>query len=117
VFVLVGGFMSVIIGMLYKIVPFLIWLHLQNQGRGRVIAPTMKKIIAERDMDRQLLAHLAAYALLLLAVIWPTLFVYPAGLALVVANGWLGWNLWSALSVYRRHQLKIESVIARLAGQ
>jgi len=27
-------FCVVIVGMLYKIVPFLIWLHLQNQGQG-----------------------------------------------------------------------------------
>ncbi len=110
VLVLFGGFMSVIVGMLYKIVPFLIWLHLQNQGQGRVMAPNMKKVIAEREMDRQMLAHFSALALLQLAVFWPPLFVYPAGLALLVANGWLLRNLLSALSLYREHQRKIESV-------
>lgn len=109
---LFGAFMSVIIGMLYKIVPFLIWLHLQNEGlRGRVLAPNMKKIIAASDMDRQLLAHFSACALLLLAVCWPTAFVYPAGIALIVANGWLLRNLWSALAVHRQHLREIERVI------
>jgi hypothetical protein len=32
VLALFGGFLSVMIGMLYKIVPFLVWLHLQNRG-------------------------------------------------------------------------------------
>lgn len=111
VLVLFGAFMSVIVGMLYKIVPFLIWLHLQNQGQGRVAAPNMKKIIAERAMDRQMLAHFASCALLLLAVWWPVGFVYPAGIALVVANGWLLRNLLSALSVYRAQGLKITRTI------
>lgn len=112
VLVLFGAFMSVIVGMLYKIVPFLIWLHLQNRGQpARVAAPNMKKIIAARDMDRQLLAHFAACALLLLAVCWPAVFVYPAGIALVVANGWLLRNLLAANAVHRAHLGEIERVI------
>ena len=111
VLLLFGGFMSVIVGMLYKIVPFLVWLHLQNLGQGRVMAPNMKKIIAEREMNRQMLAHVASCALLLLAVVWPLWFVYPAGLALLVASGGLLRNLLSALSVHREHRLKIESLI------
>lgn len=111
VFLLFGGFMSVMIGMLYKIVPFLIWLHLQQQGQGRVIAPNMKKVIVEGKMNGQMLAHFASCALLLLAVLWPKVFDYPAGIALVFANAWLLRNLLSAMFVYRGHQLKIESVI------
>jgi hypothetical protein len=112
VLVLFGAFMSVIVGMLYKIVPFLIWLHLQNRGQAaRVAAPNMKRIIAARDMDRQLLAHFSACALLLLAVCWPAAFVYPAGIALVVANGWLLRNLLAALAVHRQHLREIERVI------
>jgi len=105
-----GGFMSVIIGMLYKIVPFLIWLHLQNLGRGKLMAPNMKKIIPEQAMTRQMLAHFASCALLVLAVCWPPLFVYPAGLAVMVANGWLLRNVLAGVQVYKTHLLKIESV-------
>jgi hypothetical protein len=114
VLVLFGTFMSVIVGMLYKIVPFLIWLHLQNQGQGRLAAPTMKKVIVERAMDRQLLAHCVSCALMMVSVVWP-LAVYPAGIALIVANGWLLRNLLHALSVHREHLLKIRRalVVAR----
>ena len=62
-------------------------------------------------MNRQMLAHFASCALLLLAVLWPLWFVYPAGLALLVASGGLLRNLLSALSVHREHRLKIKSVI------
>ena len=109
VLVLFGGFMSVMVGMLYKIVPFLIWLHLQNAGQGRVMAPNMKKMISEPAMHRQLIAHLFSCALLLLAVFWPAWFVYPAALALIAASGGLLWNLLAAMRVYREHQLKIDA--------
>jgi hypothetical protein len=109
---LVGGFMSVMVGMLYKIVPFLVWLHLQERGQGRLKAPNMKKVLAEKPMERQVLAHFAALGLLLLAVWQPLWFSYPAGLALMLANGWLLRNLLSAMAVYRDHLAKIEALEA-----
>lgn len=112
VLLLFGGFMSVIVGMLYKIVPFLVWLHLQNLGRGRVIAPNMKKVLAEKQMNGQMRAHFLAFALLLLAVFWPQWFVYPAGVALIVANTWLLRNLIAGITVYRSHLVKIDAIIA-----
>lgn len=117
VLVLFGGFMSVIIGMLYKIVPFLVWLHLQSLGRGKVIAPNMKKVLAETQMKRQMLLHFVAFTLLLLAVFWPQWFVYPAGVALIVANGWLLRNLVAAVHVYRGHLPKIKAALAVQAGK
>jgi uncharacterized membrane protein len=80
VLALFGGGLSVMIGMLYKIVPFLVWLHLQNLGGGRVLAPNMNKVIAARQIDRQMYAHFLALALLLAAAFWPGWFSYPAGL-------------------------------------
>ena len=117
VLVLFGGFMSVIIGMLYKIVPFMVWLHLQSLGRGKVTAPNMKKVLAETQMKRQMLMHFLAFALLLLAVFWPQWFVYPAGVALIAANGWLLRNLFSAVSVYRGHLPKIKAALTVQAGK
>ena len=108
--VLFGGFMSVIIGMLYKIVPFLIWLHLQNLGRGKLMAPNMKKIIEERAMSRQMVAHVVACLLLALAVCWPEWLIYPAGLALIVAQVGLGLNLRAAMRVHAAHRAKIAAL-------
>jgi len=107
VLALFGGFMSVMIGMLYKIVPFLVWSHLQNLGRGRVLPPNMNKVIAGAQLDRQMQAHFVAVALLLAAVLWPEWLTYPAGLALLLANAWLLRNLLAAVAFYRRQRLKI----------
>jgi hypothetical protein len=112
VLLLVGCFMSVMVGMLYKIVPFLVWLHLQNLGRGHVKAPNMKKVLPQAQIDRQMLAHVLALALLLLSVFWPGWFVYPAGLALILTSVWLWINLLSATAVYRRQRTQIGITVA-----
>ena len=107
VLLMFGGFVSVITGMLYKIVPFLVWLHLQNLGQGILLAPNMKKIIDEKSMHRQMLAHFVAAGLLLSAVFWPEWLAMPAGLAIAIAQGWLARNLWSGVEVFRAHRRKI----------
>lgn len=62
----IGGFaVSVVSGMLYKIVPFLAWFHLQAQLQARAGSiPTMKDMIAERAKRAQFGLHLAACILL-----------------------------------------------------
>ena len=109
---LFGGFMSVIVGMLYKIVPFLVWLHLHEHGKGRLITPNMKKVLADTHINRQTIAHFLALGLLLLAIWQPLWFTYPAGVALVIANAWLLRNLLLALGVYRSHMAKLAALEA-----
>lgn len=107
---LVGGFMSVILGMLYKIVPFLVWLHLQNLGAGRLMAPNVKKVLDERHIHGQMCAHFTSLGLLLASVLWPQWLAYPAGVALVLANAWLLRNLLAAVRVYRGHLAKLAAL-------
>ena len=99
--VLSGVFVSVINGMLYKIVPFLNWLHLQRLIGLGGMPPSMKEMIPDRAMWGQLRLHALALALLLAASSWPPL-VRPAGLLFAASCGWLGANLLGALRVYRR---------------
>ncbi|MEJ2407103.1 MAG: hypothetical protein P8171_23040, partial [Candidatus Thiodiazotropha sp.] len=60
---LVGFAMSAVNGMLYKIVPFLVWLHLNNrlqqQGQWQGKVPNMKQVIPERSARWQFRLHLA----------------------------------------------------------
>lgn len=110
VLILSGGFMSVMIGMLYKIVPFLVWLHLQNLGGGRVMAPNMNKVIAREQIDWQMRAHVVSLVLLLAAAARPAGFTYPAGVALLVANTWLLRNLLAAVAFYQQHRSRIQGL-------
>lgn len=97
----IGGFaVSVVNGMLYKIVPFLIWFHLQSRLTGMGKVPNMKEILPDGKMRRQMWLHFAAIPLLLLAVWLPPL-IYPAALVFGLSMLLLEANLLSAFGVYR----------------
>ena len=103
-----GGFaVSVVSGMLYKIVPFLAWFHLQAQLQARAGSiPTMKEMIAERWMRWQFRLHLAACALLVAALLWPQ-WALAAGATLAVSALLLWLNLLSATRRFARHGGKL----------
>ncbi|MHB9117248.1 MAG: hypothetical protein ACYC2R_03105 [Burkholderiales bacterium] len=98
----IAGFaLGAINGMLYKIVPFLIWFHLQSRLLGKRAVPNMKEILPEAWARRQLWLYLAALATLLAALVLPPL-VYPAAV-LLGANALALWhNLLRAAFRYRR---------------
>ena len=102
--VFLGGFAaSVVSGMLYKIVPFLAWFHLQAQLQARAGSiPTMKDMIPERWARWQLRLHLAACALLAGAALQPQLGI-AAGCALGASALLLWVNLLSAVRRFSRH--------------
>ncbi|MEW6590653.1 MAG: hypothetical protein AB1418_06410 [Pseudomonadota bacterium] len=99
-----GGFaVSVVNGMLYKIVPFLAWFHLQAQLQARAGSiPTMKDMISPRAMRGQFRLHLAACLLLVGALAWPPL-VMPGGVAMAGSALWLAANLMSAVRRFAAH--------------
>jgi hypothetical protein len=99
---LIAGFaLSAVNGMLYKIVPFLAWYHLQDavRGSGRKL-PGVNKIIPERSARWQYIAHLAALALLLGACARPELLARPAAALMCLACLGLWLNLWTAARLY-----------------
>lgn len=100
---IVGFAMSLVNGMLYKILPFLVWFHLQSRRKpGEPAAPNVKQILPEIRTRRQMWLHFAALAALLSAVLQPSLFFYPAA-ALFGASGlWLWLNMAFAWRTYRR---------------
>jgi hypothetical protein len=100
----IGGFaVSVVNGMLYKIVPFLAWFHLQSQLQAKAgTIPTMKDMIAERWMRGQFRLHLVACVLLIAVPFWPQLGV-AAGSVLALSALLLWINLLSALRRFFRH--------------
>lgn len=108
VLVIPGFFVSVICGMLYKIVPFINWLHLQREGGLTTPPPNMRQMIPERAMARQMLLHFAALAAFLAAVAIPEL-VRLAGLLFAASCAWLGWNLVGGVRVYLRFRDRIRA--------
>jgi hypothetical protein len=101
VLALVGAAASVVNGMLYKIVPFLVWLHLQRHGgRGRLT--NMKEIIPDAAARRQWLMHLIALGLLLAAAWRPREAAGAAALVFGYSCLLLALNLAGAYTLYRR---------------
>jgi hypothetical protein len=103
---LAGFATAAVNGMLYKIVPFLVWLHLTNRnqqlGLGQAGLPNMKQVIPQRHTRIQWWLYTAALALLCLSVLL-ALPPWPAGLAWAASTLYLLWNLVGALRCYRRH--------------
>ncbi len=88
---LLGFAASVVSGMLYKIVPFLAWFHLQSQTGARAgTIPNMKEFIADTKARRHLRLHVAAVLLLVSTPFLPPVFAIP-GLLLLAASAHVLW--------------------------
>lgn len=96
--ILHGGFVGAISSMLYKIVPFLSWLHLVQAG---IKAPNVKKLSPDQPVRRQLNVHAAALACLLAAILSPQLAPL-VGATLIIEFSWLLVNLTRVVSAWRR---------------
>ena len=87
----IAGFaMSAVNGMLYKIVPFLLWYHGQHAGCD---VPGVRQLMPEREPRVQFAWHAASVAALLGAVVAPEWLAHAAGAVLAVASMRLGFDL------------------------
>src|SRR5690606_584867 len=83
---IVGFAWSAINGMLYKIIPFLLWYHLQKDLTVALrVVPKVKQIIPDAVAAKQFWPHLIAVLLLAAASLRPQLFTHAAALALAVS--------------------------------
>jgi hypothetical protein len=98
------GVTSIVLGMLFKIVPFLVWFHLQTQAMeamstGRIVAvPTMKEIVSDRVIEAQMALH-AAVLISYLWAFWSGA-VQPLAVAAVLSFAFL---LWVVARSWRRY--------------
>ena len=105
----VFGVTSIVLGMLFKIVPFLVWFHLQAQSMaalvsGRtVVIPTMKEIVSDRLIQVQIGLHFAV----LVSYLWGfwSHMTSPLAMAACLSFSFLFWvvtrSWWRYLSVSR----------------
>ncbi|MCF7821534.1 MAG: hypothetical protein K9M17_03710 [Mariprofundaceae bacterium] len=109
--VLVGVLISLITGMVYKIVPFLLWFHLQGRLDEYVKLPTMKQLLPDQPARRQLRMHIAALFLLAASAIWPSGWIfYPATLIFAASCLMLLLNIFSALNQYRNSSAMLDGL-------
>ncbi|MCB1851404.1 MAG: hypothetical protein KDI83_11625 [Gammaproteobacteria bacterium] len=100
-----GVALSVVNGMLYKIVPFLCWFHLQNRQMNlmcmMVSVPNMKEFVTDRAAKRQFYLHLSALLFSAAAAVMPLWFSRPAALLFIASNLLLLINLFLAVGRFR----------------
>lgn len=101
---LITGFgCSAVSGMLYKIVPFLLWYQLQsNDVADRRAMPNLRSLLPDPAGKRQFHIHLAAVPMLGAAVFLPNLLARPAAVAFGASCLCLWINLVRACLLYRR---------------
>ena len=100
---LYGFAVSVVSGMLYKILPFLTWFHLQSQLQARARSiPNMKEFISESHARRQFYVHVAALGLLLLSALAAGPWRYAAAASVCLSALLLAANLWGVWRLFRR---------------
>jgi len=109
-----GFVLSVMLGMLQKIAPFLIYLHLQrmtvaNPQVMMVKLPHMKALIPTEHSRWQFRLQLLLLLCIYLAP-WASWMAVIAGLLLVAGFGWLTYCLWGAW----RHCQRVESEMQAL---
>ena len=103
---LLGFAMSLIHGMLYKIVPFLVWFHLFRGGVNSGV-PNMKEIIPEEWMWRHLWLHRGTLLAALLAPFW-NVAAWLLMLGLLLQGILLSYAVFTGIAVYRRTLGRIE---------
>ena len=103
ILLLYGFAVSVVSGMLYKILPFLAWFHLQSQLQARAGSiPNMKAFLSEGGGRRQFYVHVAALGLLLLSALAPGPWRYAAAAGVCLSAALLAANLWGVWRLFRR---------------
>jgi len=101
ILMIVGFAMSIINCMLYKIVPFLVWFHLQSRrgGNGPKV-PNVREILPESRARLQMWLHFSSLCMLLASITLTTTFTYPAALLFGVSNLLLWLNIISPSRLY-----------------
>lgn len=99
VFLGLGFVISLINGMIYKIVPFLTWFHLS--GKGVFDVPTMRDMISFKKSFFQLILHFLSFLLLTLGFLFDSRYLAVYGIILfILSNLFLFFYLLSCARLY-----------------
>jgi hypothetical protein len=106
----IGFALSIVFAMVYKIVPFLTWFHLSNQGYME--APMMHDVIHPKKAKKQFYIYVAMLTFLMLSLFFNVIIIdILASFLVVISFGWLLYNLIYAMKKYnytQKYTQKIE---------
>ncbi len=108
---ILGGAGALVNGMLYKIVPFLSWFHLQNMQMKLMVfsvqIPNMKQFVTDQSARRQYYLFVWAFLTCVLAGVNPEWFARPAAALLGLSYLVLFANLAKAIHRYHNAYRKL----------
>ncbi|MDA3909002.1 MAG: hypothetical protein PF437_07925 [Sulfurimonas sp.] len=95
-----GGFiLSIMIGMLYKIIPFLVWFHLNAMGYMTI--PTMNEMIDKKLARAQFVLFIASLIGFIFAFYIPVLLTISA-ISFIISMVILQYNVVAPVLIYRK---------------
>ena len=100
----IGFALSIVFAMIYKIVPFLTWFHLSNQGYME--APMMHDVIHPKKAKIHFYIHFVTIVIWLLT----TEITSLGSLLIIISFGWLFYNLIFAIKTYAYTQKHCERI-------
>lgn len=116
-FLLPGFAVSIINGMLYKIVPFLVWLNLRMpmiMGKlkpgTKFYTPNIHEVIDMRPMKLQFMFHVTGLLLLVASAFLKGFLIYVAATAILASNLLLLVNLSHAVRLYLKYSGQVIAV-------
>jgi len=111
VLVIHGFLISAVNGMLYKILPFLTWLHLSikvtEHKLSRRLIPNIRKLLPDDRAHIQFWMHFVMLLLMVTATWQPNWFLLLAGTLFAASNLLLWLNLVAVLKIYKETERKI----------
>ena len=103
----IGFALSIVFAMVYKIVPFLVWFHLSNQGYME--APMMFDVIHPKKAKIHFWIHVSMIITWILSTLYEPISIL-ASLLVSISFGWLLYHLIFALSKYDYTQKYTEKI-------
>ncbi len=94
----IGFGVSLLNGMLYKIIPFLAWFHISSTGRFDV--PTMRDFLPDKRAKVQYFMHFVAFLLFILGIFSEDLIIL-GGVFFFLSNLLIEINLFRAYKLYK----------------
>ncbi len=91
--------LSIVFAMLYKIIPFLTWFHLNAQGYFK--APMMHEVIHPKTAKKHFWIHLSTVISLIISIFIPIL-IFISGILVIVSFGWIAYQIIHAHILYKK---------------
>ena len=96
--------LSVIMAMMYRIIPFLVWMHLSTKGVPK--APTMFEVISQREMWNNFYLHVIS-VLSLIFLTFKLYFIPP--ILFLISSLYFLYNVSRGVLVYVKHIRRAQS--------